>query len=56
MNEENKELIFVITTLSSLACVIAAMVLAMNDVPGWGWFLFVGLLMVGSNNQQSPPS
>lgn len=34
--------------LASLACVIFAGLLAYQERPGWGWFLFVGLLCAGS--------
>lgn len=29
-------------------CVVAAVVLAINDKDGWGWFLFVAVLCAGS--------
>lgn len=31
--------------LPSVACIVGATLLAMNDKPGWGWMLFVGLLL-----------
>ena len=38
-------LLLLLSNLSALACVIAAAALAVNQIEGWGWFLFVGLLM-----------
>lgn len=29
---------------SSIACVIGAILLALNGIAGWGWFLFVAVL------------
>lgn len=29
---------------SSIACVIGAILLALNGISGWGWFLFVAVL------------
>ena len=37
--------IAVAANLGSVACVIAAAVLAYRGTPGWGWFLFVALLL-----------
>lgn len=34
--------------LVALVCIGAAGYLATNDKNGWGWFLFVGLLCIGS--------
>jgi len=41
----NQSLLLLLSNLPALACVIGAAVLAINQVAGWGWFLFVGLLM-----------
>lgn len=34
---------FLLRNIVSLACVIAASLLAKADVEGWGWFLFASL-------------
>ena len=31
---------------AALICFVAAGILAYNGMDGWGWFLFVGLLIV----------
>lgn len=47
---------FLLTNLSSLVCIIAAAYLAMNDIMGWGWFLFVALLMTHYLNIKDTPT
>lgn len=43
------ELVFVvITKLPTLACVASAAWLASNNKDGWGWFLFVAVLVTSS--------
>jgi hypothetical protein len=38
-------LTFLLSNIGAVGCVIAAAVLAAKGIPGWGWFLFVGLMM-----------
>lgn len=40
---------FCIEQTPSAICMVGAVVLASNGVSGWGWFLFVGLLVAVSN-------
>ena len=40
-------LIFVLSMIPSLACIITSAILCMKGKEGWGWFLFVGLLLAG---------
>lgn len=53
----NQSLLLLLSNLTALACVIAAAVLAVKSIAGWGWFLFVGLLMASSssNSSMTPP-
>ena len=49
-NSTNKEpmnhaLILLLANLSSIACVIGATILAFHGIAGWGWFLFVAVLL-----------
>jgi hypothetical protein len=37
-----------ICNLASIACVISAAVLAFHGISGWGWFLFLALLLCSS--------
>ncbi len=30
----------------SICCSVGAILLAINNIPGWGWFLFVGLISI----------
>lgn len=32
--------------VAAAVCAVGAVVLASNGVPGWGWFLFVAVLLV----------
>lgn len=34
------------TNLVSIVCVAAATFMAYKQVPGWGWFLFVGAIAI----------
>ena len=34
-----------ITTGAALLCVVCAFLLALNNSNGWGWFLFVAVLL-----------
>jgi hypothetical protein len=38
-------MIYFFSNLGALSCVISAAFLATHNIPGWGWFLFIGLLM-----------
>jgi hypothetical protein len=38
-------LTFLLSNIGAVGCVIAAAVLAAKGIPGWGWFLFIGLMM-----------
>jgi len=37
-------LIVLFYSLSSLACAIGAIVLALHSISGWGWFLFIAVM------------
>ena len=37
----------------AIACVIVAGAMAINAIPGWGWLLFMALLMVPSVSWES---
>jgi hypothetical protein len=41
----NHALILLLANLSSIACVIGATILAFHGIAGWGWFLFVAVLL-----------
>lgn len=41
-------LVFLVSMIPSVLCVIAAVYLAAKDKEGWGWFLFVALI-IGSS-------
>lgn len=43
------ELLFGTALLAPLACVISAAVLAWNKTDGWGWFLFVAVMIAPSS-------
>lgn len=32
-------------SMAALACLFFAFLLAANDAPGWGWFLFIALIV-----------
>jgi len=36
--------LFLMAQLTSLACAIGAIILALNKVEGWGWLLFVAII------------
>ncbi len=38
-------LAYFFANIVALACVVSAAFLALHGIPGWGWFLFVGVLM-----------
>jgi hypothetical protein len=40
----NRPLLLLICNLPAVACVIFSGILALHGIPGWGWFLFVGLM------------
>jgi hypothetical protein len=40
--------IALVFNLASIAAVLAAAYLAALGIPGWGWFLLVGVLLAGS--------
>jgi hypothetical protein len=37
-------LIILICTLPSIACAVGAILLALNGISGWGWFIFIALI------------
>jgi hypothetical protein len=37
-------LVILACTIPSIACVVGAVVLALNGIGGWGWFLFIALI------------
>ncbi len=41
----NPSLILLLANLSSVACVIGAIILALHGIAGWGWFLFLAVLL-----------
>jgi phage tail protein X len=41
----NHALILLLANLSSIACVIGAIILAFHGIAGWGWFLFLAVLL-----------
>ena len=40
-------LVFILSMIPSLACIITSAILCVKGKEGWGWFLFVGLLLAG---------
>ena len=36
---------YLMANVGAVCCVVAATVLAIKEIPGWGWFLLVGLMM-----------
>ena len=38
-------LILLLVNLPSIACVIGATILAFHGIAGWGWFLFIAVLL-----------
>jgi hypothetical protein len=46
---------FLVANIASIGCVAAACICAVNRVSGWGWFLFVALLLSESfkNKEES---
>ena len=41
----NDPLALLLGNLGAVACVVCAAILALNGIGGWGWFLFVGIMM-----------
>ncbi len=41
----NSVLLTIAANLTSLACIIGAILLALKDKGAWGWFLLAGLLL-----------
>ena len=41
----NKFAVLLAANLGSLACIVGAILLALNDKSGWGWFLITGFAM-----------
>jgi len=41
----NSSLLLLTRNLGAVACVVCATILALNGIGGWGWFLFVGIMM-----------
>jgi hypothetical protein len=41
----NTALVLLISNLGAVACVVCAAILALHGIGGWGWFLFVGIMM-----------
>jgi hypothetical protein len=39
----NPTLLLLVSNLTSLACVVGAILLAINGISGWGWFLAIAL-------------
>jgi hypothetical protein len=48
--------LLLLRNLPAIACVIAAAALAVNQIEGWSWFLFVGLLMTSYPTDSSSGS
>lgn len=48
----NKEFttILLILSLASITCVIGAIIILLQGMPGWGWFLFVAWLTSPSSS------
>ncbi len=40
-------LVFILSMIPSILCIITSAILCMKERDGWGWFLFVGLLLAG---------
>jgi hypothetical protein len=40
----NETLIILICTLPSIAFAVGAILLALNSISGWGWFLFIAFI------------
>jgi hypothetical protein len=38
-------LIILIRNLPPVACVVGSILLALNDIEGWGWFIITALLL-----------
>lgn len=41
----NDAFILLLSNLPSIACVIGAIILGFHGIAGWGWFLFVAVLL-----------
>jgi hypothetical protein len=44
----NHALILLLANLTSVACVIGGIILALHGIAGWGWFLFMSGLLYTS--------
>jgi hypothetical protein len=44
----NPTLLILVSNLASLSCVVGAILLALNGITGWGWFLFIALITIHS--------
>ena len=44
-------LLLLLINLPSIACVICALILALKNKDGWGWFLFVALLLAATSGE-----
>lgn len=44
-------IIQLIYKLPAILCVISALIMAKNNIEGWGWFLFIALMMQDYNIQ-----
>jgi hypothetical protein len=42
-----------IMNIGSIAAIICATVAAVHGVPGWGWFLFVAILLTNGTTQKN---
>lgn len=44
-----KNILFaLLANATSIACVVGAIFLALNGIPGWGWFLIIALFTFSS--------
>jgi hypothetical protein len=41
-------LLLLASNLTSLACAVGAILLALNGIAGWGWFLFIAAMTISS--------
>jgi hypothetical protein len=46
-------MIYFYSNLGAVSCVISAAFLAYHNAPGWGWFLFAGVLMTSYVNSKT---
>jgi hypothetical protein len=40
-------IVLLLALIPSAACIILSGYMAVHDIAGWGWFLFVGMLLGG---------